>query len=251
VVYCLRDARGERWLSVGSKEDWNSDDIHGWSAFAFDGWRYLQFQLPASAPYDNFRERGTSWWGSYGGDRVVDLPLRLEKIIVERRSSVIYGADLVPARPDDVLLGDLYVEYATAADQARESVRLSKLRMPVPKGAPSLGNPIAGFAKTGAGAATRVLRVRDPDHQYDGTRCHVEFAPVDGATKYDVWASPYRDGRGAVQLGAGWKESGQLLQGLASDTDFYLFVVYTDQEGKTSKPSAPLKIRLKNRFVYR
>ena len=47
-VYVLRDANDEKWVSVGTKEDWNNDDIHGWSAFCFDGWRYMTFQLPAS-----------------------------------------------------------------------------------------------------------------------------------------------------------------------------------------------------------
>ena len=46
VVYCLRDAKGERWLSVGKKGEWNVDDVHSWSAFNFDGWRYLTFELP-------------------------------------------------------------------------------------------------------------------------------------------------------------------------------------------------------------
>ena len=38
---------------------------------------------------------------------MADLPLKLEKVIVERRPNVVYGNDLVEARPDDVLLGDL------------------------------------------------------------------------------------------------------------------------------------------------
>lgn len=250
VVYALRDAKGERWISTGTREDWNCDDIHGWSAFAFDGWRYLRFELPASAPYDSYREYGTSWWGSYEGDGIVDLPLRLEKIIVERRSSVIYGNSLVPAKPDDVLLGDLLAEYETVEDRTAEAVRLSRLRMPVPAGLPELDNPIATLEKTGAGIPVQLLRVSDPAHMYDGTRCHVFFTIVEGAKGYDVWASPYADGRGALKLGSGWTESGQLLEGLAPNTDFYLFVVYTDRDGKLSKPSAPLKIQLKNGFVY-
>src|SRR5256886_13515763 len=36
VVYCLRDAKGERWLSAGTKDQWNCNDVHGWSAFNFD-----------------------------------------------------------------------------------------------------------------------------------------------------------------------------------------------------------------------
>src|SRR6185436_1736776 len=187
VVYLVRDAKGERWISVGAKEEWNNDDVHCWSAFCFDGWRYLRFQLPSSAPYDSFRERGTTWWGSYDGDGVVDLPLKLEKVIVERRPKVICGNELVAASPDDVLLGDLYAEYASAADKGEEVLRLSKLRMPSPAGMPELANPIADLAKTGVGAATKALKVTDPEHQYDGTRCHVHFEPVPGAKSYNVW----------------------------------------------------------------
>ena len=202
-------------------------------------------------PYDSYREHGTSWWGSYGGDGVVDLPLQLEKVLVERRPKVIYGADLVAARPDDVLLADLHAEYATAADRTEEAVRLSKLRMPIPPDAPALGNPIAELAASGVGAPTKAIEVTDPTYAFDGTRCHVHFQPVAGAKGYDVWVSPYPDGRGAIQLATGWKESGQLMQGLRPDIDFYLFVLYTDPEGKLSKPSAPLQFKLKDRFGYK
>ena len=251
MVYCLRDAKGEKWISVGAKDEWNNDDIHAWSAFAFDGWRYMRFPMPSSAPYDSFRERGTTWWGSYGGDGVVDLPLKLEKVIVERRPKVIYGNDLVDAKPDDVLLADLNAEYAVEADRGDEAVRLSKLRMPIPKGAPEMTNPIAEFARTGIGAPTKILKVTDPLSQYDGTRCNVSFDLVAGAKGYDVWVSPYADGRGAMQLGTAWTESGKLIEGLRPDVDFHVFVIYTDKDGKLSKPSEPLQFKLKDRFGYK
>jgi len=56
VVYCLKDAKGERWISVGQKGEWNVDDTHCWSQFCFDGKRYLRFELPGNAPYDLFHE---------------------------------------------------------------------------------------------------------------------------------------------------------------------------------------------------
>ena len=250
VIYSLRDAKGERWLSVGGKDEWNQDDTRTLSGFNFDGWRYLRFELPSHSPYDCYRELGTSWWGSYDGDGVVDLPVKLEKIIVERRSSVVYGNDLVPARTDDVLLGDLYAEYASAFDMTDEMVRISALRMPMPAGAPTLDNPITDMAQTGVGAPTRVLKVADPAHEYNGTRCHVFFDAVDGAKSYDIWVSPYADGRGALKLGSAWTVPGQLLEGLCPEVDFYLFVVYTDKDGKLSKPSLPFKIHLKNNFLF-
>src|SRR5207344_962659 len=101
---------------------------------------------------------------------------------IERRPKVVYGGDLVPAKADDVLLGDLYAEYARPADQTEEAVRLSKVRMPIPADAPALTNPIAELAQTGVGAPTKALKVVDPTYMYDGTRCHVHFEPVAGAT---------------------------------------------------------------------
>jgi hypothetical protein len=130
VVYCLRDAKGERWLSVGKKGEWNVDDVHCWSAFNFDGWRYLRSELCGNEPYDCFRDMGTSFWGYYGkGDGIVDYPLSVEKIIVERRTHVIKLDELIPANPEDVLLGDLYVEYEKPADKTEDAVRLTRLHM--------------------------------------------------------------------------------------------------------------------------
>jgi hypothetical protein len=79
----------------------------------------------------------------------------------------------------------------------------------------------------------------------------VFFDKVTGATSYDVWVSPYADGSGALELAKGWKEPGQLLTGLRPEVDFYVFVVYTDKDGKLSKPSKPLRIRLKDMFGHK
>jgi len=249
VIYCLRDAKDEKWLSVGTKEQWNCDDTHQWSVFNFDGWRYLRFEMPSNLPYDSFRELGSTWWGHYGkGDGIIDLPLALEKIIVERRTHAMHVNDPQPTKPDDVLLGDLYAEYATPSDKTDEVVKLSRIRMPVPEGTPALANPIKDLASKGVGEPTAITRVEPPSHQYDGTRCHVHFQEVPGATAYDVWVSPYADGSGALQLATGWKKSGELITGLRPEVDFYAVVVYTDKDGKPSKPSKPFKIRLKDLF---
>jgi hypothetical protein len=130
VIYILRDAKGERWTSIGTQDQYNCDDVHSWSAFNFDGWRYLRFELPGHAGYDNFRKHGTTWWRSDGGDGFVDLPLTLENIIVEQRSHVLYVNDVQPAAENTVSLGKLYVEYASPEDATAEAVRVSRLRMP-------------------------------------------------------------------------------------------------------------------------
>jgi len=119
VVYCLRDAKDQRWISTGTRAQWHCDDTHQWSSFCFDGWRYLRFELPSNLPYDNFREMGSTWWGHYGpGDGIVALPLRLEKIIVERRTHAMYVNDPQPADKRDVLLADLIAEYERAPSVA-------------------------------------------------------------------------------------------------------------------------------------
>lgn len=250
VVYCLKDAKGEKWISVGTKDDWNCDDIRTMSFFCFDGWRYIRFQMPSNAPYDCFREHGSSWWGSFGGDGIVDLPLKLEKIIVERRSSVIYGNQLIPASNEDVMLADLYAEYASPQDMTEKAVVLSKLRMPVPEGIPPLENPVKKLAESGSLPPAKILYTQDPEHMPDGTRCHVFFNEVPGAKSYEIWASVYPDGTGAIKIASNITKSGTLIQGLKPDTDFYLFLIYTDNEGKTSKPSDGFKINLKNKFLY-
>jgi len=130
VVYCLRDAKGERWISVGKKDEWNCDDVHSWSRFCFDGWRYLRFEVPGHAPYDCFRLAGTSFWGYYGkGDTIVDLPLTLEKIIIERRTHIIKIDELLPADKQDVIVGEIYAEYEKTKDIGNEAIRLSRLRI--------------------------------------------------------------------------------------------------------------------------
>jgi len=245
VVYSLRDAKGERWLSCGTKDDWNCNDVHGWSQFNFDGWRYLRFELPASAPYDSFREFGATWWGSYQGDGVVDLPLTLEKVIVERRTHVMYVNDLQPADPSDVLLGELIAEYETPADATPEAVRLNHLRIPLFT-AGDQANPIAEMANNPP-APVKLLRVVDPDWGYDGTRTHVHFTETTEAAQYEVWVSVQPDGRGAVALGRGTK-SGFLVENLRPAMKLYLWVTYKSKDGQLSKPSNRLEIELIDAF---
>jgi hypothetical protein len=251
VVYCLRDARGERWLSIGKKDEWNVDDTHNWSAFNYDGWRYLTFELPANAPYDLYREAGTSFWGNHGGDMVVDLPLTLEKIIVERRTHVIHATDQVPAAADNVVLGSLLAEYEAPADRTEEAVRLSRLRLPLPAALPELANPIRKLAEEGTTAGPEITKVTPPEREYDGRRCHVHFAATAGAKTYDVWVSTYADGRGAVLLGKDWPAPGQLLTGLSPNIDLYLFVVARDPAGKSSRPGKGFKVNRKDMFPQR
>ncbi len=249
AVYFCRDAKGEQWISVGTRGAWNCDDLHSWTSFNFDGWRYLKMELPANSAYDAFREPGNAWWGPYSaGDGNVDLPLTLEKIVVERRTHVMYVDDPQPADMSDVLLGDLFAEYEQPTDARPAAAQLASIRMPVPQDVPGLNNPIEALAAEGVGTALKIERITLPNQEADGTQCYVHFPEVAGAKQYDLWVAPYADGRGALQLGKAWKAPGGLIRGLRPNTDFYIFATYTDADGKLSKPSLPYKINLVDFF---
>jgi hypothetical protein len=252
VVYFVRDAKGEQWIGVGQSGGWNGDDIHDWLSFNFDGWRYLRFEMPAHSPYDGFIENGSTWWGAYSrGDQTIDLPLQLEKIVVERRTHTMYVNDPQPARTDDVLLGDLYAEYASAADQSRDAHRLAALRMPLPQGVADLGNPIVDLTSAGQYEPAAITHITLPQQEADGRQCFVHFEKPAQAVTFDIWASPYPDGRGALQLSKGLKDSGGLVHGFRANTDFYLFLVFIDKDGKASKPSPAFKINLQDLFAQK
>jgi hypothetical protein len=181
----------------------------------------------------------------------VDLPLKLEKIVVERRTDAMYVNDPQPVTSDDPLLGDLFAEYAAPEDATPEAVRVAALRMPVPKDVKGLENPIQQMQTAGVAAPIKIQKITLPEQEADGTRCFVQFDPVAGARSYDIWASPYADGKGALRLGKDWKAPGLQIRGLRPNQDFYLFAVYTDADGKPSKPSAPFKIHLEDFFAMK
>jgi len=236
VIYVLRDAKGERWTSIGTKDQYNCDDSHSWSSFNFDGWRYLRFELPGHLGWDNYRLNGTTWWRADGGDDIVDLPVRLEEIIVEQRTHILYVNDVQPVASDTVAFGKMYAEYAAPEDASDAAVKRSQLRMPRPP-TPDLPNPIAQMQRDGVGAPTKLLKLTQPDHYYDGTRMHVHFQEAPGAKAYHLWVSPHADGRGAVNLVPPGIGNGQLVTGLRPGIKLYYWIVYADADGKLSKPS--------------
>ena len=247
VIYILRDNKGERWISIGTKDDFNCDDIHSWSSFNFDGWRYLRFELPGHMGWDNYRKIGTTWWGSSAkaacspngkpnGDNIVDLPLSLEELIIEQRTHILYVNNIQPVASNAVSFGKIYAEYETPEDATSEAVKLSRLRMSAPKNL-NLPNPIERMAREGVGAPTKITKLVPPEHFYDGTRMHVHFTEVPGARKYCLWVAPYEDGRSAVNMVPAGIKSGDLVTDLCPDVKLYYWITYEDAQGKMSKPS--------------
>ncbi len=236
-IYVLKDAKGEQWYSIGEKDQYNCDDVHSWSQFNFDGWRYLSFEMPGHTGWDSYRRNGTTWW-RFTQEGVVDLPLTLETVIVEQRTHLLYVNDVQPAASNSVQLGKLSVQYEKPEDATEEAVRLSRLRMPQPTDKVALPNPIAGLAQTGTGAPTKLVKLAEPAHYYDGTRMHVHFEEVPGAVKYYVYCGPYADGSGAVNMVPGGIKNGQLVYGFRPGIPLYFWIVWEDKDKKLSKPSA-------------
>lgn len=255
IIYEVTDAKGEVWLSCGQKNAWNSDDIHSWSYLNFDGWRYMEFPLPASAPGDNYREKSTYSWGS-SDDGIVDLPLRLTKVIVEMRTDMIYVNDLLPVEDLSVEIDDLMAVYKNAENMTDAPVKLQMAAKDVwrPRIAVSvLPNPILDLWKSGVGDPPLIEKMYAPEVMAAGDQIFVKVKPVEGATKYTVYVSAYEDGRGAKAAGkAADKDPTTLwVNKLQPSIPLYFFASYTDRDGKESKPSQARKTVLRDEFPFK
>jgi hypothetical protein len=252
VVYEIEDAKGEIFQSVGSKDQWNCDDTHSWSNFNFDGWRYLRFPLPANSAGDDYREADSVWWNQ-SAEGIVDLPVKLTRIIFEMPTHQLYVDQIVPTASQSIEIDDLTVEYASADDRTDRPVRVQQAAagmLRVKSSAEGLPNPIAALRESGVGPATKIVRFYAPEQFNDGTRTHVAMTPVDGAKEYQVWVSAYPDGRGAMVLSKGTLAE-PLVNRLRPGIPLYLFATYTDAEGKSSKPSEMATITLKDEFLQK
>lgn len=252
-VYEIVDAQGEIFQSVGSKDDWNCDDTHSWSYVCFDGRRYCEFPLPGHSPGDDYREQDTVWW-NHSAEGIVDLPVKLTKIIVEMPTHQIYVDQIVPAKNLTIELDDLVAVYENAANMTDEPVKIQRaaagMLKPTNRSTAGLPNPIADLAATAAPPATKIERFFAPEQFNDGTRTHVAIVPVAGAKEYQVWVSAYEDGRGAMPLAKG-PLTEPLVNRLRPNVPLHFFVTYTAQDGTTSKPSPVATITLKDEFVQK
>jgi hypothetical protein len=250
IIYEIEDAKGEIWQSIGAKDEWNCDDVHSWSYFNFDGRRYIEFPLPNHQPGDNYREKDTVWW-NYSAEGIVDLPVKLTRIIIEMRTHNVYVTDLVPVADRSVQLADLMAVYDNAEAMTDVPVRLQRAAGELkfaPTAGSALPNPLAALRDLwGEGAGPEFAKVAPPDQYYDGTRVVVTLKPVAGAKEYRIWVAAYESGAGAKLMAKGDKPE-ILVNGLRPEFPLFLFATCLDEKGKESKPSAPKRILLKDDF---
>ncbi len=255
VVYQCRDAKGEIWISVGTKDDWNCDDTHAWSYVSFEGWRYVRFPLPGSKTWDSVRDLETTWWGSRGGDPstgsgrdgIVDLPLALEKIIVEARNEVPVLGEMKLIAERSYKLAGLVAEYEAEENVTDQAVAANTLRMPLPEWAGPAENPIARLTAEGAGAAPAIRQFAEPPHFNDGRSMLIRF-DQDPALTYHLYLSRFADGRGADLLVKGVKD-GQAVTGLRPEMKMYLFLTTLGVDKKESKPSKAFELVTHDNFA--
>jgi hypothetical protein len=261
-IYQVVDAKGETWISVGTKDAWNCDDIHSWSSINHDGWRYMRFPLPGNAPGDDYRECDSTWWGS-DADGVFDLPVKLARVMIEMRPQMIYADQMLPVDDLSIELDDLTVEYETADDRTDAPVRLQRAAAGVlEKGAaPKLPNPYAALQRN-PGPRPEIAAVRPPEDINNGTRLFVEIKPVAGAKAYKGWVSAHADGRGAQPLGLTQQSTGSkllksitapnlvLFDGLRPARPMYVFVTAIGADDQESKPSTIRRVVLRDEFPF-
>jgi len=250
IVYEIEDAKGERFQSVGTRDDWNCDDVHSWSYFNFDGWQYVRFPLPHNEPGDNYRSADSVWW-NHNAEGIVDLPVKLTRIIIELRTHNIYVDQLVEVPDRSVRLSRLVAYYGPGAVRDDAPIKLQRAAANIiatPKtDLASLPNPIHDLKQTGIGAPTPITKVAPPDHGYDGTRVELTIQPVEGAKEYRVYVSAHENGAGAQQMAKSEKPQ-VLVTGLRAEYPLFLFVTYLDKDGKESKPTDVKRVLLRDDF---
>ncbi len=256
IIYELTDAKGEVWLSCGKKDVFNADDIHSRSYINHDGWRYMEFPLPASSPGDNYREKSCYSWGSVD-DGIVDLPLTLNKVIVEMRTDMVYVDQMIPVDDLSVEFDDLVAVYDNADSMTDQPVKLQLATKDAWRPnltASVLPNPIKKLQETGVGAAAVIEKVYPPDVNASGNQVYVKVKPVEGAQKYTIYVSAYPDGTGAqpTPIKAPEQDASVIfVKGLQPSISMYFFATYTDKDGKESLPSPARKTVLKDEFPFK
>jgi len=179
------------------------------------------------------------------------LPLTLEKVYVERRPKAMYVNTLEQTDVSPVLLGELVAEYASFDEMGDAAIMRDRVKMPSPREGFQRTNPIAELDKSGELKPTSISRVEHPAFEPNGTRGVFYFDEIAGAVSYDIWIGTESDGSGALHLGKNIKNTEATIRGTRPNWNLYAFIVYTDENGKESKPSQPFHFQLDSQFGNR
>jgi len=109
VIWEFKDAKGERWISIGYEPDrWNVSDWESQTYINFDGWCNIRLGFPCRYPggYHGPRDRN---WKYEGGDGIMDFPLVLQRLILEMRDRLVYGTEMKKVSSPSIRLQNLWV----------------------------------------------------------------------------------------------------------------------------------------------
>lgn len=246
VVYQVSDAKGELWTSIGAKDDWNCDDTFTRTYAKHEGWRYVRFPLPGNQPWDQARELETTWWKHEGGDGIVQLPLKIEKIILETRNTALYLGEMTVVPDRSFVIGGLVAEYATEAHKGKEIIAHHQITKATPTWQGPTDNPIARMAKENEAPAPTIKAFEEPGHFNDGRRMVLRVDEVEGL-RYKLYLSRYKDGRGADTLRGFYKDM-DVVRGFRPGMTAYIFMTTVDAQNVESKPSAAYELTTEDKF---
>jgi hypothetical protein len=102
----LRGANGERWHIVRGPRSYVFGQRHAdWHVF--DGWRCIEWPLPAPGRPRDHKPPDWVRWRHEGGDGVFDLPARPTGLILEQYGQVLYINQMAPSTSPTWLIGEI------------------------------------------------------------------------------------------------------------------------------------------------
>lgn len=107
IMFGFTDAKGNKWLSMEVKDDWNTEDTTSETWIHFDGWRYIDMGLPAF--YADGIQKSTMEKWRYTGNREVVYPIKIDTLIVQLQEEIVYLNKTIPVQPKSIRLKGLTV----------------------------------------------------------------------------------------------------------------------------------------------
>lgn len=111
VFWEFEDAKGATFYSIGAAGGgWSMGDWKGKTFINFDGWNYLKVDLPYRFA-SGFHGHSNSEWYLRESDGTVAYPIRLTRIVVEMRDTMLHITDPVEVPNRSIRLKNLSAGY--------------------------------------------------------------------------------------------------------------------------------------------